>query len=94
MRNFAFTAISTAVVAVGLSSTPASAFTSMANPRPDYALPDGGYVGGESADASGNYGRTWLQTRGMPGGPDTPSRWGPELPRSTLGHDRAWCGCF
>jgi hypothetical protein len=94
MRNLAFTAISTAVVAVGLSSTPASAFTSMANPRPDYALPDGGYVGGESADASGNYGRTWLQTRGMPGDPGSPSRWGPELPRSTLGHERAWCGCF
>jgi hypothetical protein len=56
MRNLALAAISTAVVAVGLSSIPASAFTSMANPPPDYALPDPGYMGDESAHAPGNYG--------------------------------------
>ena len=56
MSNLALAAISTAVVAIGLSSTPVSAFTFMANPPPDYALPTPGYIGGESAHAPGNYG--------------------------------------
>jgi hypothetical protein len=56
MRNLALAVISTGVVAVGLSSTPASAFTFMQNPPPDYALPDPRYMGGESAHAPDNYG--------------------------------------
>ena len=43
MRNLALATISTAVVSIGLSSTPASAFTFMANPPPHYALSDQGY---------------------------------------------------
>ncbi len=83
MRNLALATISTAVVSIGLSSTPASAFTFMANPPPHYALSDQGY----EARASGNYGRTWLQTRGRPDGPGSPSGFVPERPHP-------WCGCF
>jgi hypothetical protein len=83
MRNLALATISAAVVAVGLSSTPASASTSMANPPPDYALSNPGY----EAHASGNYDGTWLQTRGTPGDPGSPSGLAPERPHS-------WCGCF
>jgi hypothetical protein len=56
MRNLALAAISTAVVAVGLSSIPASAFTFQASPPPDYALPDAGYTGGGSDFAPGGPG--------------------------------------
>jgi hypothetical protein len=83
MWNLALATISTAEVVVGLSSTPASASTFMANPPPDYALHNPGY----EAHASGNYDRTWLQTRDRLGGPGSPSGLAPERPHP-------WCGCF
>jgi hypothetical protein len=60
MRYLTLAVISTAVVAFGLSSAPASAVTVVANSPPDYAARGAGHVGGESAYAYGDYGSAYI----------------------------------